>query len=213
MQQLVADGWVYEETKSELALRADQPTGTLDEPTPQGVKAHEGPQGRAFLQSRARGRMGDHLQFTAEVVGEERREQIDLITDPGTGRDIIELIVGFELGEDPLLTAPALVEGKRLAGTETLIGENDFELVAVLVGDEEVELDRFFVLLFDSGSNKEETMARLPNLRFPGGLKIGAPLSKRPPPAPPLNLLLELGEALRRGHSPYTRPPGHRGCR
>jgi len=41
MQQLVADGWVYGETKSELALRADQPAGTLDEPTPQGVKAHE----------------------------------------------------------------------------------------------------------------------------------------------------------------------------
>ncbi len=41
MQLLVAVGWVYEETKSELALRADQPTGTLDEPTPQGVKAHK----------------------------------------------------------------------------------------------------------------------------------------------------------------------------
>ena len=46
--------------------------------------------------------MGDHLQFTAEVVGEERREQIDLITNPGTGGNIIELIVGFKLGEDPL---------------------------------------------------------------------------------------------------------------
>ena len=39
-------------------------------------------------------------------------------------------------------------------------------------------------------------MARLPNLRFPGSLKIGAPLPKRPPPATPLNLFLELGEAL-----------------
>ena len=97
--------------------------------------------------------MGDHLQFTAEVVGEERRERIDLITNPGTGGNIIELIVGFKLGEDPLLAAPALVEGKCLASAEALIGENDLELVAVLVGDEEVELERFFILLFDSGSN------------------------------------------------------------
>ena len=132
--------------------------------------------------------MGDHLQFTAEVVGQQRREQIDLITDPGAGRDIIELIVGFELGKDPLLTAPALVEGKRLASAEALIGENDLELVAVRIGDEEVELDRFFIVLFDSGSNKEEPMARLPNLGFPGGLKVGATLPKRPPPATPLNL-------------------------
>ncbi|MGH8711931.1 MAG: hypothetical protein ACREVA_11585, partial [Burkholderiales bacterium] len=121
---------------------------------------------------------------------------IDLITDPGTGGDIIELIAGFELGEDPLLAAPALMEGKRLARAAAFIGENDLELLAVCIGDEEIELDRFFIVLFDSGSNKEETMARLPNLRFPGSLKIGAPLPKRPPPAPPLNLFLELGEAL-----------------
>jgi hypothetical protein len=78
------------------------------------------------------------LEFTAEVVGKQHREEIDLITDPGAGRHIIELIVGFELGEDPLLAAPALVEDKRLASAEALIGENDLELVAVLVGNEEV---------------------------------------------------------------------------
>jgi hypothetical protein len=47
--------------------------------------------------------MGDHLAFTAEVVGKQHREEIDLITDPGAGGDIIELIVGFELGEDPVI--------------------------------------------------------------------------------------------------------------
>ena len=34
MQQLVADGWVYGEAKSELALGSDQPAGTLEKPTP-----------------------------------------------------------------------------------------------------------------------------------------------------------------------------------
>jgi hypothetical protein len=40
-------------------------------------------------------------------MGEMHREQVDLIPDPGAGGDIGERVVGFELGEDPLLAAPA----------------------------------------------------------------------------------------------------------
>jgi hypothetical protein len=40
-------------------------------------------------------------------MGEKHREQVDLIPNPGAGGDIAERIVGFELGEDPLLAAPA----------------------------------------------------------------------------------------------------------
>jgi len=93
-------------------LGPDQPAGTLDEPTPQGVKAHEGPQGRAFLQSHTRGRIGDHLQLTAKVVGEEHREQVDLIANPGASGYIVELIVGFEFGEQAFLTSAAVMEGE-----------------------------------------------------------------------------------------------------
>ncbi len=67
--------------------------------------------------------MGDHLEFTAEVVGEEHREQVDLIAAPGAGGDIIELIVGFELGKEAFLTPAAVMEGEHLAGTEAFIAE------------------------------------------------------------------------------------------
>jgi hypothetical protein len=43
--------------------------------------------------------MRDHLELAAEGMGEEHREEIDLIPDPGAGRYIAERVVGFELGE------------------------------------------------------------------------------------------------------------------
>jgi len=58
------------------------------------------------------GEGGWAITCTAEVVGEEHREQIDLITGPGRGGYIIELIVAFELGEDPLLTVPSTLRHK-----------------------------------------------------------------------------------------------------
>ena len=48
-------------------------------------------------------------------MGEQHRKQAD---PPGAVGDIAERVVGFELGEDPLLAAPAVVEGERLTNRE-----------------------------------------------------------------------------------------------
>ena len=58
------------------------------------------------------------------------------------------------------------MEDERLAGTQALVGQDDLELIAVGMRDEEVELDRVFVLLFDASPNEEETVGRLPGLGF-----------------------------------------------
>lgn len=100
-------------------------------------------------------------------MGQEHREQIDLIPNPGAGGDIAERVVGFELGEDPLLAAPAVVEDERLAGAQALVGQDDLELIAVVMRDEEIELDRVFVLLLDASPKEEEAVGRLPGLGFP----------------------------------------------
>ncbi len=71
MQQLVANDWVYRHTESELSLRPDQTACTLNKATPQGVKAREVPKRRALLKGSTRRRMGDHLQLSAQVVGQE----------------------------------------------------------------------------------------------------------------------------------------------
>ena len=46
-------------------------------------------------------------------MGEEHREQVDLIPNPGAGGYISECVVGFELGQAPLLAAAAVVEDGR----------------------------------------------------------------------------------------------------
>ncbi len=72
-----------------------------------GIQAYEVPQADRF--SSIMRERGWAITCTAEVVGEQHREQIDLITGPGRGGDIIELTVGFALGEHPLLDCPVYV--------------------------------------------------------------------------------------------------------
>ncbi len=64
---------------------------------------------------------------------------LDFIAHPRAGGHAVELICRFELGEDPFLTLPAVVQGEFLAGAKALVGQDDFELVTVFVRDEEVE--------------------------------------------------------------------------
>ncbi len=69
--------------------------------------------------------------------------------------------------------APAVVEDEHLAGAQGLVGQDDLELIAVGMRDEEVELDGLFLLLFDARPNKEEAVGRLPGLGFPPQLSLG----------------------------------------
>ena len=59
------------------------------------------------------------------------------------------------------------MEDERLAGTQELVGQDDLELIAVIMRDEEIELDGLFVLLLDARPNEEEAVGRLPGLGFP----------------------------------------------
>jgi len=61
--------------------------------------------------------MDNHLELAAERVWARSTEsQVDRVTDPGTGGHVVELIVGFELGEEVFLAPVAVMEGKHLAG-------------------------------------------------------------------------------------------------
>jgi hypothetical protein len=88
------------------------------------------------------------------------------------------------------------MEGEHLAGSEGLVGEDDLEVVAIGMGDEEIELHGVFVLLFDPSANEEETMANIPSLRFPLRLKVGASRLDLTPPSTRFNASFEFYEAL-----------------
>jgi hypothetical protein len=51
------------------------------------------------------------------------------------------------------------VEGEQPAGAERLVGENGLALVAVNVGDEELELEELFALDLDALADAEEAVA------------------------------------------------------
>ena len=60
-QQLLLHSRIGGHTEGELSLRSNEAAGALDDPATKRVQAFEGPEGRPFLQRRARGRMRDHL--------------------------------------------------------------------------------------------------------------------------------------------------------
>ena len=78
MKQLVANAGVYGQTESELALRSDQPAGTRcisrRRRVSRRTKSHRADRFSSIMREG-----GWAITCTAEVVGEEHREQIDLI--------------------------------------------------------------------------------------------------------------------------------------
>jgi len=57
-------------------------------------------------------------------MGQDRREQIDLIAHQGPHRHVVHLALALELGEDTLLGAPAFVEGDDLVDPGALVGHD-----------------------------------------------------------------------------------------
>jgi hypothetical protein len=67
-------------------------------------------------------------------VGEDGAEHVELITQAGARGHVVELVVGLELGEQALLGAAAVVEGQQGGGLDTLVGDDDLELIALDLG-------------------------------------------------------------------------------
>ena len=69
-------------------------------------------------------------------MGQDRREQIDLIAHQDPHRHVVHLALALEVGKDTLLGAPAFVEGDDLADPGALVGHDHLEVVAGLLGNE-----------------------------------------------------------------------------
>jgi hypothetical protein len=71
-------------------------------------------------------------------------------------------------------------------------------LIAVVVGDEEVELNWTFGADGSISADDKETKAAVPILRFPMRLEIGDGIVDAPPETALLNDFLELGKTFKR---------------
>ena len=196
MQQLFLHGRIGTQGESEAALWARQPSCALDQAHSEGPQAREAPPRSALLGRAALGLVGRHLQFAVEVVRHDRREQPGLVGGPASTRDVIHLGLRFQLREDRLLGAAAVVQRQDFARRQRGIGEDHFELVAVLVGGEEIQLQRPLALFCLTGADKDEAARLSPALRFPITLEEAHVSIGTVPQEPLLDLLLQLREAL-----------------
>ena len=171
----------------------------MNEGTAKGLDFAKAPQGGAFRRRTALARIDLHLKLTSEVVSENAGEHVELVPNPRLGRHVAHLAVRLELGEDALLRAPPFVEQNGLAWTGSLVGHDDLELVPVLDGLEQVELDGGLVLASDVFPDEDEAIARMPRLRLPSTLEVAEPARHGSPSSSAFDHRLELGKALE-GH-------------
>ncbi len=75
-----------------------------------------------------------------------------------------------------------------------LVGHHDLEIEFMLVGNEQVQLDRPFALFFDPGANEAKTKASPPALRLPAVLKVTDLIVEVIPTLTLLDLLLQQRE-------------------
>lgn len=108
------------------------------------------------------------MQFPGQIVSEQRAEKIDLVADPGARRNIVELVVGFQFGEDPLLGPAAVMELKCIARTEAFVGDDSLEFVVVIVDDEQIELHGLLILSSGLGADEKQAPGHRPAVAFPG---------------------------------------------
>jgi len=200
MQQLGFHGGVGTHSQGEVSLRLGQAPGALDQLAAQGAELLEAPQWRTFFCGIPFLLIAEHLHFPIEIVRQHGREQVHLITSLSTGGYIVHLCLRLQFGEDTFLSTTSIVEAQRLLGRDWFVGDDHLEVVAIFVGDEQIQLDRALVLLPVLVSDKNEAVAILPARGFPVRFEEAALSGELAPAFPTLDQRLEGGKAFK-GHT------------
>ena len=196
VQQACFDPGVGADRECQETLWPTETAGAVQQGLAECAHLLEDPQARSFGRRASCARGGLHLQFSRQIVGEQFGQQIGLIAIEGTHRHVIEVAVGLQLGEDSFLGAASLVEGHHSPGSDGLVRHDHLELIPVLVGHEQVQLDRTFLLFLRPGANEHEAEPSVPALGFPGGLEVAGLVVHASPASALLDHSLEFHESL-----------------
>ena len=176
----------------------DQPSRSLKKMLSDGCELLELPKGRPLCGRPAFLRPCSHLQLPAEVVRQNAREEEDLIRVPPPAWNIAQLAMRLELGEDRLLGSSAVVKSRDATSLDALVGDDHFELVAVDLGNEQVQLDRFSLADGSARTDDQKPTGPPPDLRLPRQLEVRDVGVEAMPLSAALDQFLELNEALER---------------
>jgi len=133
-KDLLPDGLISAEREGESTLWFRQPSSSLKDLATEGRKSFEAPEGRTLLGGPPLWRLPLHLQLPIQVVGEDRCQQIGLVSPQRPHGDVVHLTLRFQLCKDSFLGSPPVVERHNLAGRERLVGDHHFEVIAVGIG-------------------------------------------------------------------------------
>jgi hypothetical protein len=79
-------------------------------------------------------------------MGKQTGQQIDLVAAFTSYRNVILMAMGFEFGKNTFLRSPAFMIGCHTFGADRLIGHNHFEVIAIVIRNKQVQLDRIFAV-------------------------------------------------------------------
>lgn len=172
---------------------------SLQQRPSEGICFRKLPQGGPFFGGAPVSVMHHHMEFPKQIVREDCRHHIQMISVKPSDGDIIHIALSFQLTEGVFLRPPAIVKTQYLLHGRLLVRNNNLELISVVVGDKDIKLHRFLRLLFDTSPDKEKSEAVIPTLGFPGCIKIRKLIAEAPPTSSALNHLLKLCKAFK-GH-------------
>ncbi len=204
--QLGSDRPVRIHRQDSPPLGPDQSSGPVKKMVSDGRELFKLPQGRPLRGSSAVFRPRRHLQLPTKIVCQNAREEKHLICDPLPSRNIAQLALRLEFGEDRLLGSPTVVKGRDAMSLGALVSNDHFEFVAIGMGHEEVQLDR--AALTDGGARTydQEAAGLTPAFWFPRQLKIGDVRVEAMPLTAILDQLFEIDETMKRHGDTELRP-------
>ena len=95
-----------------------------------------------------------------------------LIPDKPYHGNKVHLTLCFQFSKDVFLRTLSVVVPKYVSRRALFVGDDDFELVSILVRNKQVQLNRSFSLFLDFLSEEDEAIVLLPTSRRPVGFEI-----------------------------------------
>jgi len=172
---------------------------SLQQRPSEGVCFRKLPEGGSFFGGTPASIMHHHMEFPKQIVREDCRHHIEMISVKPSDGNVIQIALRFQLAEGIFLRPSAIVKTQDLLHGRLLVRNDNLELIAVLVRDEDIKLHRLLRLLFDPSPNKEKSEAGVPAFGFPRCVEIRKLITEASPTSPALNHLLKLSKPLK-GH-------------
>src|SRR5208283_2450678 len=198
MQNSFFDCLVAAHCERQCASGVSKTPGSLQQRSPKCIGFRKFPKRGSFLGGSPVSFMHHHMEFLKQIVHENCRHHIKVIAAKPSDSDVIQIALGFQFAESIFLRPASIMKAHHLFHRRLLVRDDYLELISVLMGNEEIELNRLFGLLFDLVPDKEKPEAGVPLLGFPLRIKIRKLPIEIPPASPAIDHTLQLCEPLKR---------------